>query len=1609
MQAITIKLFIALILSTLLVACGGSSDDADSEIQDPVGNEGAKLSPDTPATNNPDATDDSESTDNSVPDGAEYTFASLPFDIADHAVDISRAQLYLTYKDEKKLVVIDLTDGSIEKELSFSYMPESLYLSKDGKSLFVALLHHEHSSYRWEEDQSGSVAKIDTETLAIESTFSVAIDPFDLVVTESGVIVISSGSGQWSEIHAYNVVNGSFIDKSFIRHKSYLALHPSGSVVYAADTDISPSDIEAFNISTSEISAAGDSPYHGDHRMNGYVWATPDGKYLITRGGDLFESPSMLFVGSITASNVYIENIAFDSEGEFALLALSTGQLVTLNLGSMQVVESITPSTPVLGAAGMDRQFVSITQALTGIKVTLHDDLCLACYDNEPPEAVLSASAPSGTTQTLFSFSAQESSDPEDGSDLMFRWDLDGDGEWDAPFSSSDQMEQKYLLAGGRSVSVQVKDKGGKVSTASVTISVSDESDAGVEITETEAATIIYSVTDFIPESETGKAYFTDKTANRFYVFNKETGLIEREFAFDYSPESIAITPDGSRVYIALLAHDHSSYRWEEDQFGYIAVFDTESQAIERIFEVALDPYDLVATDAGKLIISSGSGQWTDIYAYNADTGSVLGTAGIRHRSKLTLHPSQDYVFSANTDTSPSDIEKYDISGVGITELGDSPYHGDHRMSGNVWAVPGGDYLVTRGGDVYLASDMTYVKSLTGDGYQIEHLVFDTEQNLMFTVDQYGDVVYYNLTSLEFVGTLDTSQSVEWLYLHNGVVVTSSYTSVAGNSWQETPHPCPSCSDNTAPEAVISVIPGTSGVTSDTFVFSAEESTDAEGDEGLEFRWDTDGDGEWDTAFVSSPVIEKRYTLAGSRNVSLQVKDTAGAVDTASVVITVDNIADFGKELTQEEAEAVLIQITDSVTHDSEQKLYYTDKAAKKFYVLNQQTRLVEREFTFDLDPESLTITPDGSTVYIALLAHEHSSYRWEEDQFGYIAVFDTDTQAVLEIFEVATDPFDLVATDLHKLVISSGSGQWTDISVYNAETTSVLGTQQIRERSNITLHPQQQFVYSTEYSDIRKYDISGPGITLSSSSYYSQQGRVGDKVWVTPDGEYLISAGGDVFSASDLSFVQSMTPAGKSISTLRFDSARDLIFVVDSSGALAYYNSVSFEHIDTLTADQDIQGVYLIDNELVMLVTNWEGSTTLTSIEHPCLECADNTSPEAEFTVSSGTGELTTAVPVILDASTSSDVEDSDGLQFRWDINGDGEWDSEFSISPTFEHRFIEAGTKFVYLEVKDSLGLISGTLKTFTVESQVDFGIEIEAESDYALGFIPAEYEEAQNLLFVVNSANDRLYVMDPETGNYLKYFEFPYEITALTSSSAESELYVALAPQGFGYSRDESEQTGMVAIIDLTSLGWTRTVRVGLDPFDIVANDSGKLVVSSGSGQWTEIHAYDLENGNLLGTSWIRHRSYLSISPDGDTVFAADTDVSPSDIEAFDISGEGILRLGDSPYHGGYRMSGNVWADDSGMYVLTRGGDVFQANGLSFVHALIPTGVRVEAVLFDTDASLWTVLGDNDTAYAYNPTDWSMISSTADLPSPVGIFSTDSGRYLISSLGGGLLVEF
>ncbi len=218
---------------------------------------------------------------------------------------------------------------------------------------------------------------------------------------------------------------------------------------------------------------------------------------------------------------------------------------------------------------------------------------------------------------------------------------------------------------------------------------------------------------------------------------------------------------------------EHSSYYWEEDQEGYIAVFDLEQQARVRTLPVNTDPYDLVVTSGGKLIVASGSGQWTDIVAYDTETGSELGRSGTYQGSRLSLHPDENWVFAANNGLSPSDIEKYDIGDTGITSLGDSPYHGDHRMYGNVWATPDGTHLITRGGDVFLAGDMTFVDGLTPENLSIESLAFDVENNAVDFLGSDGTLYRYDLSTREQLGTQTTISAPRQIMHYEGTYVIS--------------------------------------------------------------------------------------------------------------------------------------------------------------------------------------------------------------------------------------------------------------------------------------------------------------------------------------------------------------------------------------------------------------------------------------------------------------------------------------------------------------------------------------------------------------------------------------------------------------------------------------------------------------------------------------------------------------------------------------------------------------------------------------------------------------------------------------------------------------------
>ncbi len=79
-----------------------------------------------------------------------------------------------------------------------------------------------------------------------------------------------------------------------------------------------------------------------------------------------------------------------------------------------------------------------------------------------PPVAVVNITPEEGNTDTIFSFDASGSFDSNDPVEaLLFRWDFDGDGNWDTEYSNENGIEHKYTHPSNYQVKLEVMDTDG--------------------------------------------------------------------------------------------------------------------------------------------------------------------------------------------------------------------------------------------------------------------------------------------------------------------------------------------------------------------------------------------------------------------------------------------------------------------------------------------------------------------------------------------------------------------------------------------------------------------------------------------------------------------------------------------------------------------------------------------------------------------------------------------------------------------------------------------------------------------------------------------------------------------------------------------------------------------------------------------------------------------------------------------------------------------------------------------------------------------------------------------------------------------------------------------
>jgi hypothetical protein len=190
---------------------------------------------------------------------------------------------------------------------------------------------------------------------------------------------------------------------------------------------------------------------------------------------------------------------------------------------------------------------------------------------------------------------------------------------------------------------------------------------------------------------------------NSLYLFDMAT-LTERELVLNKAPVSVSVSPDGTR---AAVGHD-----------ALVSIVDLAQLKSGTTAPVLLNTsttaFDIVLDGHGFVHVFPATDQWVSVHSIEIATNTeTLASGQIYAAEHARLHPSGDFIYGADNGLSPSDIEKFDVTGGVANYLYDSPYHGDYAMCGDLWFKDDGTTVYTRCGNTFRASttrsqDMVY-------------------------------------------------------------------------------------------------------------------------------------------------------------------------------------------------------------------------------------------------------------------------------------------------------------------------------------------------------------------------------------------------------------------------------------------------------------------------------------------------------------------------------------------------------------------------------------------------------------------------------------------------------------------------------------------------------------------------------------------------------------------------------------------------------------------------------------------------------------------------------------------------------------------------------------
>jgi WD40 repeat protein len=189
-----------------------------------------------------------------------------------------RKSLYYLNLTDSKAGRVDLATLKRDRELQLAEGTEALSLTPDGKTL-VAIVAN---------SSGGKVQLIDPGRMELRKTLLVPAVPYDVAATDSGLVFLSGGSGDWTDITVLDIDREVEVARwGGIWTKSFLKLAPTQDRLFVSTQGVTPGYVEALSLSqkVNEKPPVLRSPTAENHPLGGELLLAPDGQLLLCKTG----------------------------------------------------------------------------------------------------------------------------------------------------------------------------------------------------------------------------------------------------------------------------------------------------------------------------------------------------------------------------------------------------------------------------------------------------------------------------------------------------------------------------------------------------------------------------------------------------------------------------------------------------------------------------------------------------------------------------------------------------------------------------------------------------------------------------------------------------------------------------------------------------------------------------------------------------------------------------------------------------------------------------------------------------------------------------------------------------------------------------------------------------------------------------------------------------------------------------------------------------------------------------------------------------------------------------------------------------------------------------